>query len=114
MTLASCIIAWSKYIIANATLYTCLESHLLSLSHRHLLIYTFKPSTSITMSLNRRDVEFPTVDGITLKGWFFPASDRNGPCVIMTPGVCLSRTQYSLHRPCFMADAMLLLTLVHL
>ncbi|KAL6808581.1 Alpha/Beta hydrolase protein [Trichoderma camerunense] len=39
------------------------------------------------MSLNRKDVAFPTVDGITLKGWFFPASDRNGPCVIMTPGL---------------------------
>lgn len=66
------------------------------------------------MSLNRRDVAFPTVDGITLKGWFFPASDRNGPCVIMTPGVCLSWTQYSLHRPSFIADAVLLLTLVRL
>lgn len=114
MTLASCIIAWSKYIIVNATLYTSLESHLLSLSHRHLLIYTLKPSTSITMSLNRRDVAFPTVDGITLKGWFFPASDRHGPCVIMTPGVCLSWTQYSFRCPSSILDAVLLLTLVHL
>ncbi|RFU30920.1 hypothetical protein B7463_g5401, partial [Scytalidium lignicola] len=39
------------------------------------------------MYTDRRDVTFLTTDGITLKGWFFPAGLEKGPCVIMTPGL---------------------------
>ncbi|KAK5994650.1 Thiohydrolase [Cladobotryum mycophilum] len=39
------------------------------------------------MTTERRDVTVPTRDGITLKGWFFPAGQDEGPCVIMTPGL---------------------------
>ncbi|TVY37672.1 Polyketide transferase [Lachnellula subtilissima] len=35
--------------------------------------------------LPRLDVEFPTLDGLTLRAWLFPASKR-GPGMIMTPG----------------------------
>ncbi|KAL7941889.1 alpha/beta-hydrolase [Trichoderma barbatum] len=38
------------------------------------------------MSDSRRNISFQTVDGVTLKGWFFPASEP-GPCIIMTHGV---------------------------
>lgn len=33
----------------------------------------------------RQDVEFPTLDGLTIRGWLFPAQSR-GPAVIITPG----------------------------
>ncbi|KAL6879359.1 alpha/beta-hydrolase [Trichoderma novae-zelandiae] len=39
------------------------------------------------MAESRRNVSFQTVDGITLKGWFFSAGSEKGPCVIMTHGV---------------------------
>lgn len=39
------------------------------------------------MSDNRRNVSFQAVDGVTLKGWFFPATKEKGPCIIMTHGV---------------------------
>lgn len=46
-----------------------------------------RQSLSATMISNgREDVEFTTVDGITLRGWLFPATQR-GPAIIMTPGV---------------------------
>ncbi|EWY97379.1 hypothetical protein FOYG_02227 [Fusarium oxysporum NRRL 32931] len=36
------------------------------------------------MAPGRRDVEFPTVDGLTLRGWFYTASgDGKHPCIIM-------------------------------
>lgn len=35
------------------------------------------------------DVEFKTIDGITLRGWWFSAA-KKGPAVIMTPGVGFS------------------------
>lgn len=41
--------------------------------------------------MNREDVEFPTVDGLTLRGWLYPASKR-GPAVIMSQGVYISTT----------------------
>jgi hypothetical protein len=41
------------------------------------------------MATHREDVEFQTLDGLTIKGWLYPASKR-GPGVIMTPGVCTS------------------------
>ncbi|KAK1964570.1 alpha/beta-hydrolase [Colletotrichum sublineola] len=34
---------------------------------------------------SREDVEFQTLDGVTLRGWLFPAA-RRGPAIIMTPG----------------------------
>lgn len=33
----------------------------------------------------RQDVEFATLDGLTIRGWLFPAQSR-GPAVIITPG----------------------------
>ncbi|RFU76084.1 hypothetical protein TARUN_6156 [Trichoderma arundinaceum] len=38
---------------------------------------------------SRRNVSFQTVDGVTLKGWFFPAGSEKGPCIIMTHGVLI-------------------------
>lgn len=37
-------------------------------------------------ALPRVDVEFTTLDGLTLRGWVFPAAKR-GPGMIMSPGV---------------------------
>jgi hypothetical protein len=34
----------------------------------------------------RLDADIKTLDGITLRGWLFPATSR-GPAMIMTPGV---------------------------
>ncbi|KAF5531536.1 peptidase S15 [Fusarium mexicanum] len=33
----------------------------------------------------RHDIEFPTLDGITLRGWLYPATKR-GPGMILSPG----------------------------
>lgn len=41
---------------------------------------------------NRRDVEFRTIDGLTLRGWLYQASDR-GPGIVLTPGVSLLAIQ---------------------
>ena len=38
---------------------------------------------------NREDVEFQTLDGVTLRGWLYPAPSR-GPAVIMSPGVSIA------------------------
>ena len=38
------------------------------------------------MASHHRDVEFKTIDGLTLRGWLFPTAQR-GPALIMTPGV---------------------------
>jgi hypothetical protein len=38
------------------------------------------------------DVEFKTLDGLTLRGWLYPASKR-GPGIIITPGVSQSQLQ---------------------
>jgi fumagillin biosynthesis transferase len=35
---------------------------------------------------HHEDVEFKTLDGLTIRGWLFPAPGR-GPAVIITPGV---------------------------
>lgn len=40
----------------------------------------------LEMSPNRRDVEFKTLDGLTLKAWFYPTAS-NSPCIIMSHGV---------------------------
>lgn len=37
-------------------------------------------------ALAREDVEFNTLDGLTLRGFLFPAS-QHGPGMIMSPGV---------------------------
>jgi len=37
------------------------------------------------MAPERRNVEFKTVDGLTLRAWFFPAGAK-GPCIIMAHG----------------------------
>lgn len=34
----------------------------------------------------RQNVEFPTIDGLKIRGWLFPAQ-VHGPAVIITPGV---------------------------
>lgn len=36
--------------------------------------------------LPRHDIQFPTLDGITLRGWLYPATKR-GPGMILSPGV---------------------------
>jgi len=38
--------------------------------------------------MSRLDVSFPTLDGLTLRGWLYPASKR-GPGIIVSPGVCI-------------------------
>ncbi|CZR61877.1 related to DltD N-terminal domain protein [Phialocephala subalpina] len=37
------------------------------------------------MTTNRRDVEFKSLDGVTLRAWFYPATSK-GPCIIMSHG----------------------------
>lgn len=39
------------------------------------------------MTPSRRDIAFKTNDGLTLKGWLYPAGEK-APCVIMSHGVC--------------------------
>jgi hypothetical protein len=39
------------------------------------------------MAPNRWDIKFKTKDGLTLKGWLYPAGEKS-PCVIMSHGVC--------------------------
>ena len=35
---------------------------------------------------NRKDISFKTIDGLTLKGWLYPAESL-APAIIITPGV---------------------------
>ncbi|KAI9676000.1 MAG: hypothetical protein M1817_000743 [Caeruleum heppii] len=37
------------------------------------------------MLTQREDIEFKTVDGLTLRGWLYPASSK-GPGIVITPG----------------------------
>ncbi|KAF5625209.1 alpha beta hydrolase superfamily hydrolase [Fusarium sp. NRRL 25303] len=47
------------------------------------------------MSSGRRDVEFPTVDGLTLRGWFYTANgDGKHPCIIMANGLAGLKEQF--------------------
>ena len=39
---------------------------------------------------NKQDIEFKTLDGLTLRGWLFPGPQR-GPAIIMTPGFNLTK-----------------------
>lgn len=36
--------------------------------------------------VNHEDIEFLTLDGLTLRGWLYPVNEL-GPAVILTPGV---------------------------
>ena len=36
--------------------------------------------------MQRRDIEFPTLDGLTLRGWLFPGT-KGGPAIILHNGV---------------------------
>ena len=38
------------------------------------------------MATHHQDVEFKTLDGLTIRGWLYPAKSR-GPAIIITPGV---------------------------
>lgn len=38
----------------------------------------------------RKDVEFKTYDGITLRAWFFGAGSNKAPCIVMVNGVSIS------------------------
>lgn len=38
------------------------------------------------MSTHHEDVEFRTLDGLTIRGWLYPAASR-GPAIVITPGV---------------------------
>ena len=38
------------------------------------------------MAAYHQDVEFKTLDGLTIRGWLYPAKSR-GPAIIITPGV---------------------------
>jgi len=46
------------------------------------------------MAIYRKDVEFKTIDGLTLKGWLYPTSAR-GPAIVITPGVNLPFSKHS-------------------
>ncbi|KAF5981543.1 hypothetical protein FCOIX_4191 [Fusarium coicis] len=47
------------------------------------------------MAAGRRDVEFPTVDGLTLRGWLYTASgDGKHPCIIMANGLAGLKEQF--------------------
>ena len=48
--------------------------------------FSFKKTKMTETALPRVDVEFTTLDGLTLRGWVFPAAKR-GPGMIMSPGV---------------------------
>lgn len=37
-------------------------------------------------TMNREDVEFPTFDGLTLRGWLYQGTIR-GPAIVMNQGV---------------------------
>ena len=39
-------------------------------------------------------VEFKTIDGVILRGDFFPAADTEAPCVVMTQGLSLLKEHY--------------------
>src|ERR1700743_1126994 len=39
-------------------------------------------------------VEFKTVDGVTLRGDYFPTATPNAPCIVMTQGLCLLKEHY--------------------
>ena len=50
----------------------------------------FHALSSISTKMAHHDeVEFKTLDGLTLRGWLYPASKR-GPGIVITPGVSLS------------------------
>jgi pimeloyl-ACP methyl ester carboxylesterase len=58
--------------------------------------YSLTPSPKLAMTIkmgavsNKEDVEFKTLDGLTLRGWLFAGPPR-GPAIIMTPGFNLTK-----------------------
>ncbi|EXL39336.1 hypothetical protein FOCG_18053 [Fusarium oxysporum f. sp. radicis-lycopersici 26381] len=46
------------------------------------------------MASGRRDIEFPTVDGLTLRGWFYSAGAGKHPCIIMANGLTGLKEQF--------------------
>lgn len=46
------------------------------------------------MATHHQDVEFKTLDGLTIRGWLYPAKSR-APAIIITPGV----SRGNLHGP---------------
>ena len=52
------------------------------------------------ISLRHQDVEFKTIDGLTLRGWLYPAASK-GPAVIMTPGVSLMQLSLKSSDSCY-------------
>ena len=53
------------------------------------------------MAIDIQEVEFKTIDGLTLRGDLYSAavSSGKGPAVIITPGVCSSRRLKEMIRP---------------
>lgn len=43
--------------------------------------------------LDYEDVSFPTSDGLTLRGWFFPAANPNAPAVLYAPATAKDQRQ---------------------
>lgn len=43
-------------------------------------------------SLARRNIEFKTFDGLTLRGWFYPAAGNltKSPAIVISHGVSIS------------------------
>lgn len=73
-------------------IYSGLTSHesLTTIEYNQVLYYCLFLKMAPPQAL-QRDVEFRTVDGITLRGFFYaPIGDEKMPCIIMTHGVRLS------------------------
>ncbi len=52
------------------------------------------------LSLAYEEVAFPTTDGLTLRGWFFPASSPDAPAILYAPATAKDQRQgLSLVRP---------------
>ena len=51
------------------------------------------PEAALRYGIRYEEIKFPAVDGLTLRGWFFPAEERNAPAIIYAPAT--SRDQRS-------------------
>lgn len=49
------------------------------------------------MTISREDISFRTIDGLTLRGWLYPAA--YGPAIIITPGVSPKRPPKPTQQP---------------
>lgn len=62
------------------------------------------------LDLKHDEVAFPTSDGLTLRGWFFPAEDPRAPAVLYAPATAKDQRQgLSLVRPLLKAGYQVLL-----